>query len=157
VAEDKRQPSPPLQAGGSLEERLAAARERKRLADEQRERAADAASLLAEVEAAEREASDAEAIAKATAEHGAGKIATIATELGVVIVKRPHPAHYKRFRDKGETKSADLEQLVRPCLVHPDASRFDQILNEQPATLDRCADQVVTLAGFRGKELSGKS
>lgn len=157
MADEKRQPSPPLTAGGTLEQRLAAARERKRAAEAAQHATAAEAQLVAEVETAEREAADAEAIAKATAEHGAGKIAIVETDLGVVIVKRPNPVLYKRFRDKESAKTADLEQLVRPCLVHPDPSRWDAMLEEQPATLDRVADRVVFLAGFRGKELSGKS
>ena len=157
MSDEKRTPSPVLHAGGSLDERLAAARERKRRAEAISDEARAQAELLAEVEKAEREALDAEAIAKAKAEHGDNKIATIDTDLGVVIVKRPNPVLYKRFRDKESAKTSDLEQLVRPCLVHPDLSRWDAMLEEQPATLDRVADRVVFLAGFRGKELSGKS
>lgn len=151
-----REPSPPLSAGGTLEERLSIARERKRVAETSRAASEQEAAKVAEVEAAERDALDSEAIAKAEAEFGAGKIAVIPTDLGCVIVKRPNPVLYKRFRDKESAKTSDLESLVRPCLVYPDASRFDTILEEQPATLDRAADRVVYLAGFRGKELSTK-
>lgn len=142
--------------GGALSARLAAARARKRKAESARESIASEAALAAQVEAEERAALDEEAIAKAEAEFGAGKIAIVSTELGCVIVKRPNPVLYKRFRDKESAKTSDLESLVRPCLVYPDSARFDAMLEEQPATLDRVADRVVYLAGFRAKELSAK-
>jgi len=139
-----------------LETRLAAARERRRAAEAKREQTASALSTQAMVEAEERDAADAEAIAKAEEEIGERRIAVIRTELGAVIVKRPNPVLYKRFRDKESAKTQDLEMLVRPCLVHPPFARFDAMLEEQPAVLDRVADRVVFLAGFRGKEVSEK-
>lgn len=139
-----------------LERRLAAARERKRAAEAKRQATQAAADALAKVETEEREALDEEAIANAEAEHGANKIGIVRTDLGAVIVKRPHPAHYKRFRDRESAKTQDLEKLVRPCVVYPDATRFDAMLDEQPAILDRVANQVVELAGFRAREVSGK-
>lgn len=157
---EKRQPSPPITAQpdtAELEARLAAAKARKLAAIKHTEESEASRQLVLDVEAAERDAADAEAVLRATEEHGADKIAKVYTALGVVIVKRPNPVLYKRFRDKESTKTADLEQLVRPCIVYPDASRWDLICEEQPATLDRVADHVVSLAGFRGKELSGKS
>ena len=139
-----------------LEDRLTAARERRRAAEAERESLVEQHALVAQVEAEERAALDAEAIAKAELDFGATKIGIVKTDLGCVIVKRPNPVLYKRFRDKESAKTQDLESLVRPCLVHPDATRFDAILEEQPATLDRVADRVVYLAGFRAKEVSGK-
>lgn len=78
------------------------------------------------------------------------------TPAGIVIVKRPHPATYKRFRDRGKYNSQSLDELVRPCLAHPDKSEVASILNEYPAVLDHLADAVVELAGARNKEVSEK-
>ena len=111
------------------------------------------------VEAVERELADAIAIDAAVAEHGPlGKmIAAIDTDLGVVIVKRPHAATFRKFQDTGSMKSADLEKLVRPCLVHPDGEKFGALLEQLPATLLRVANVVTELAGMRSAEVSGKS
>lgn len=95
-------------------------------------------------------------------EYGTGpaegrKIAVVRTDLGVVIVKRPHHVLFKRFQDSGEANAEEFDKLVRPCLVHPDSSAFDRYLENQPAILSRVAGAVATLAGIRMKELSGKS
>jgi len=147
----------PTKEAASLEERLAAARTRTREANAKRDALEEERTLLEQVEAAEHEARDTEAIANAEAEHGAHKISAIKTKRnGSVIVKCPHPIVYKRFRDKGDAKTTDLEKLVRKCLVYPNAGRFDTILEDEPATLDRAANACVELAGFRLKEVSGK-
>lgn len=107
---------------------------------------------------AERELADAKALAAAVCDHGPlGKaIAQIDTDLGVVIVKKPHHVAFRRFQDKGDYDSAANEALVLPCLVYPSAARFDEIIKELPATLTRCSDAVVVLAGFRAKAVGGK-
>jgi hypothetical protein len=114
---------------------------------------------VAEVEAEERGVSDARAVASAEEEHGAQgvQIAAITTRLGVVIVKRPTASLFRRFQDQGKTDHAALDKLVRPCLVHPDKSAFDALLDELPATLVLLADAVVELAGARAREVSGKA
>lgn len=142
----------------ALKERQAAARARKRAAEERREAMRSARELPAEVEADEIEARDEEAIADAEEKHGSigKKIRVIRTELGCVILKRPHPASYKKFRDKAETDTVAFEKLVRPCVVYPDAVALDLILDELAGVLDRCANAVVELAGFRQKEAGPK-
>jgi hypothetical protein len=113
----------------------------------------------AEIEAAERELADAKALDAAESEHGeiGKKISTVKTELGIVILKRPDAATFRRFRDTGSAKSFDLEKLVRPCLVYPDRVVFDRILEEQPGTLTAMADAVAVLAGIRTEEVAPKS
>jgi len=140
-----------------LDTRLAKARERTRAAEAKRAQAEEKSAGARAVEAAEIEADDAEAIAQAEDDHGAHRIAIVRTAIGCVIVKRPHPAVYKRFRDRGEAKTADLDALVRKSLVYPDAQRFDRMIEELPATLDHAANKVVELAGFKAKEVAGKS
>ena len=139
-----------------LQARLEKARAARELARQKREKLETQDELQRKVEAEELAATDEEALFNAEAEHGRKRVATIETEMGTIIVKRPNPLHFKRFQDKESVKTKDLEQLVRPCLVHPSANRFDAILEEYPATLTRCADRVATLAGVRARELSGK-
>lgn len=142
----------------SLEERHALAKERKRAAEQRREKMRVARELPDEVEAEEVAARDEEAIADAEEEHGAvgKKILVVRTELGCLILKRPHPALYKKFRDKGDGDTVAFERLVRPCIVYPDAVAVDLILDELAGALDLCANAAVELSGFRAKEVSGK-
>lgn len=112
-----------------------------------------------QVERLEREARDEEAVARVEDEHGPiddVELGRIDTDRGVVIVRKPKAIHMQRYRDTGEAKTADLEKLVRVCLVYPDKSAFDSMVEELPALLDRVANKVVILGGFRLKEVSGK-
>lgn len=141
-----------------LTERLARAQATATTLVRDREARAELAQLEASVEAAERAILDEQAIARAEDEHGAlGRfIAVVQTDLGAVIVKRPHAATFRKFQDAASLKTRDLDALVRPCLVHPDRGGLDQILAEQPATLVRLANAVSELAGARVEEVSGK-
>lgn len=109
---------------------------------------------------------DEKAIGAAVAQHGTlGKrIAALKTPgLGVVIVKRPHHVAFRKWSDTylgkldGTVSNDAYEELVRPCLVHPDRLEFDRYCEEQPALLTRVANVCTKLAGMRGTELSGKS
>ena len=139
-----------------LRRRREAALTRKRAADAKRAELEASREGELEVERLELEAANAEAVADAEADHDPRKIRVVESGLGVVIVRRPNPLLYKRFRDKGEAKTNELEKLVRGCLLYPTAAGFDRILEEEPGTLDRCATAVIELAGFRLKEASGK-
>jgi hypothetical protein len=142
-----------------LEQRIQKARaERARLEAEAHDRA-ELARLEAEAEREERAPRELAALEAAEREHGprGRKIQVVETDLGIVIVKRPHSALFRRFSDKGSMKTADLDQLVRPCVVYPDSSTLDRILDELPATLLRLANSVSELAGFRAEEVQGKS
>ena len=101
---------------------------------------------------------DDQAIDSAEVEHGpvGKKIAVVKTAMGAIILKRAHAAMFKRFQDKGSLKHDDLDRLVRHCLVHPASAAFDQIMDELPATMLRCADAVSVLAGVRGEDVAAK-
>jgi hypothetical protein len=51
----------------------------------------------------------------------------------------------------------DVEQFVRPCVVHPELSAFDRLLEELPGVLALCAKVAGMLAGTASNELMGKS
>ena len=140
-----------------LRKRLAVARERKRVAEAAREKADAGTALRKSVEAEEIAAADTEATAAAESEHGSDRVAVVHTSMGCVILSAPNHIIYKRFRDNGEAKTADLERLVRKSLVHPDVNKFDRMLEALPAILDRSANKIVELAGFNAKESAGKS
>jgi hypothetical protein len=144
--------------GDDIEERLKAAREKRaNLARARADRDAEKAKL-AELEAEERRAADEEAIAKAEDEHGElnKRIRPVYTDMGVVIVRRPNVAAFNAFVEKKSPTHADLYNLASPCVVHPDPSRFEAMLAEQPFVLVRAADAVAWLAGVRKEEIEGK-
>jgi parvulin-like peptidyl-prolyl isomerase len=154
--EENKPNTPEERERAELQSRLEAARIARETARQQREELESKDALRKRVEAEERAALDEEALFVAEREHGREKIATVETDLGMIILKRANPIHFKRFQDSESVKTIDIERLVRPCVVYPDATRFDAICDELPATLTRCADRVATLAGVRAKELAGK-
>lgn len=112
---------------------------------------ADEAALLQEL-------ADEDAIAKAMDDHGAigDAIDTLPTSLGVIIVRRPKQAVWRRFSDSGAMKGSDIHTLVRQCLVHPAPAQFDAICEAYPATLELAGGKVATLAQSRTKEAAEK-
>lgn len=141
-----------------LEQRLAHAKsERARLAAAREQRAAER-ELLDQIEDEEKELKNEQALAKAECEHGpiGKKIGAVYTKLGVVIVKKPNHVHFRRFQDQSESTSKEFLQLVRPCVVYPDLTTFDQWLEEQPAILAACGTEACRLAGSKIKEAAGK-
>lgn len=141
----------------TLEERMRAAKAaRSALAKSRAEKTAQL-ELEAAVEAEERALKDEQALACAEDEIGpvGKKICTVPTDLGIVILKKPHPAVYNRFQDKGELTTRALTEFVQPSLVYP-KDRFDQILDELPATLALCGNAIAELAGARRVETQGK-
>ncbi len=136
-------------------DRLAAAK--LRLAEAE---AARAERLEADAEAratgdAERAAADAEALD--AAEQRYPKVATVAAPLGLVIMKPPSIIRLKKFRDNSESTFDEVESFVRTCLVHPGAAEFQCIIDDSPGTIDRCGNAICELAGYKLKELQGKS
>lgn len=141
-----------------LEARLAKVKADRAALQAARDKAAEQRLLEEQVVAEEQAFKDEQAVADAEAEHGTvgKKIAVVSTDMGVIVLKRSNPLIFKRFQDVGSTKSADLDKLVRPCLVYPDIATFDRILEELPATMLRLASAVAGLAGVRAEEVSGK-
>lgn len=142
-----------------LDDRLKAAKAKK--AEIEARRAAKAAedAALAAVEAAEREAKEAEIIESAESEIGpiGEKIALVRTQAGLIVVKRCHPAAFKRFQDQGQFKTANLMQLINGAVVHPAPEAFSALLDEYPGILAAVADAVLRLAGAAAQVQSEKS
>lgn len=153
------QPAKPQLVDTSADSELARVRAERAKLLEQREarlRAGEAAQRLADEKLA---LANEQAVEAAEQEIGAVgvKIAVVNTVLGVVILKRPHAATFRKFQDRGKTDSKYLYELVKPCLVYPSLADFELVCDELAATLLRCADAVSGLAGVRAEELSGKS
>lgn len=116
------------------------------------------AQMRAEVARAKQELEDAEVIDRFEDELGERGVhwEGVSTPAGIVIVKRPHAATFKRFRDLGKYTSKALEDLVRPCVAHPDAQGLTDLLADYPAVLDELADAVTELAGVKRKQTEEK-
>jgi hypothetical protein len=105
----------------------------------------------AEVERLEREAHDKAALAKAIKEHGpVGKlIEVVDTVAGMVIVKRPHPATFKRFLDTEKITVDEIDAMSRPCVIYPDMGRYDVMAETQPGIVGEVANACAYLAGVK--------
>jgi hypothetical protein len=141
-----------------LEEKIATARAAREAREAKREDSARAQRLADELEAEERALADLDVLDKIEAEHGPEnkRWRKVPTGLGLVVVKRPALATFRKYQDKGKTDSASLDQLVRPCLVHPTKAEFDRIVEQEPAALMRAANAVCYLAGIRKDDASGE-
>lgn len=140
-----------------LEEQLKAVRARRAaLADAQAKR--NTPTLESQLAEEMRALADDELIDRYETEVGPQDtmIKVIRSEVGTVIVRRPHRAVFQRFQDKGTVKTADLEGLVKPSLLHPDKAAFDLMVDQLPALLGRCANACCNLAGVRTEELQSK-
>lgn len=111
----------------------------------------------------ERELAEEKALDEAIATHGPlGKVlGTVATDMGLVIVKRPGMVAFRKFQDKtserGAATTQETEALVRTCVVYPELGRFDVVLAELPGTLTRVADCACELAVGKARGTAGKS
>lgn len=141
-----------------LEEKIAAARAAREAREAKRDDNARAQKLADELAAEERALADLDVLDKIEAEHGPEnkKWRRVNTGLGLVVVGRPALPTFRKYQDKGKTDSASLDQLVRPCLLHPTKAEFDAIVKEEPAALMRAANAVCYLAGIRKEDASGE-
>lgn len=139
-----------------LKSRLAKAQLRLSAATTKRDELEESSALQIEVERAEQAAKDQEALANLEAEHGAKNIATISTEMGLIVLKRCGTLRYRRFQDQDNSKTEDVEKLVGPCVIHPNRARFNEIMERLPGALVPCANQIARLAGVKIKEVEGK-
>lgn len=152
---------PEPDAEPTLEERLSAAKAKRREMAEAAAAVEAEGALLAQVLNEERALRDEAAIAAAKRKHGPGKIAIVrnvgAKDFDVVILKRAHAAAFKAFQDKEGFKIDDVEELVAPCVEYPSAEAFSKFhTNDAPMVLARCGEAVAYLAGMRKTNDLGK-
>jgi hypothetical protein len=145
-----------------LEQRIEAARAERARIQAEREQRQKERELVDQLEQEERALADEQANAAAEAEHGplGKRIEAVRTGQGVVIVKLPGAALFRRWLDRCVNPKPltmdDAEQLVRPCVVSPDRETFDRWLKVEGAILPRCAQACSRLAGTRDEDLAGK-
>src|SRR5690606_3881381 len=104
---------------------------------EELDAAAEAERLREQVERERRELEQERAIAAAEAKHGklGAAIGAVKTRLGVVIMRRPHVAAFRKFQELAQPTMADVEQFVRPHVLEPNRDEFDRMSDELPGLL----------------------
>ncbi len=88
-----------------------------------------------ELAAAKRQLADEEAYDKAVSEHGASNIERVDTVRGLVIVKRPTGALFRKFADSEKSDLQAAEQFVMPCRVYPSAEEFGRWIDQTPGII----------------------
>lgn len=151
----------------TLEERLKEARAKRAQRDAERDAKAKRQRLLDEIAEEEHSVKLDEAVEEAEAEYGpvGEKIAVVTGRyasgklLGSAIVKKPHPATWKRFRDtalNGKVDDKAFSSLWQPCLVWPEKETVHGFIEELPQFETLLYDTVAALAGQGAKEVGGK-
>lgn len=137
-----------------LQARLAAAEARRAELAERRDKVDAERALKERVAAAEREATELEALEQLEQEHGelGHKLLRVDTPEGMIVLKKAAFVVVKRYMDKGKATTEAYDKLVRPSVVYPDRAEFQRLVEEYPATLNLCADAVCWLAGWGRKE-----
>lgn len=135
----------------ALRAQLAAARAPREQTQASKEREAEIARL-------KQELADEPAIAAAVETHGAigQAIGVLHTPSGVVIVKKPRQASWRRFSDSGAIKGSDVHTLLQACLVHPTKADLDRILDAHPAAVETLGGIITGLAAAGTKEAAEK-
>lgn len=105
-----------------------------------------------------RALADDEALDRLEQEHGriGTVIQIVRSNVGGVIVRRPHMAVFRRFQDEGKRDMEAIDRLVRPCVLYPSKPEFDRMCEELPFLMQLVADAVVTLAGVRIDDVKAK-
>ena len=144
----------------AAEERIGKARAQRAALSEQREAQKRIARVLQEAEAEEQAGRDDETCARLEAEHGkmGEKIARVDTAAGMVVVRRPQQAVFRRWQSKRDDSllPEHLEKLVFDSLLYPSKADFGRMLEELPGIIVRTADAVIDLAGVGKKNIEGK-
>jgi hypothetical protein len=97
-----------------------------------------------------------EELDRAEEQYGARAVRMVRTEVGAVILRRPHIAAFRKFQDAGELTSDHAEELVRSCLLFPSKPELDKLLRQLPGILTQLASVCVELAGHRNVQLKAK-
>lgn len=133
----------------TLEERLAAAQERRKAAA----KAADDALAIREVEAEEK-------AAELEEKHGASKVAKVATDAGPFVLLRPPGLAWDTWQravtkaGKNDIPQKDIDRFIHPAIEFP--LDFKQILEDQPATQATLVVALSRLYGAKAAEDLGK-
>lgn len=142
-----------------LQERLKAAQAQIKAEQDKVAELREIRELEEQVRKAEQDALDAPHIAKADEDLGirGRHFAVVETDLGAVILKRPNALIFRKFQDSGKSTTQAYESLVAKSLYYPSSKRFEEMCDDIPYLVTKCADVVSYLAGVRKKDLDPKS
>ena len=94
------------------------------------------------------------------AEEKHGEIKVVPTSMGAIVLKKPNHLVYQKFSraiNSGKKLDDDVVwRLVKPCIVYPDISRVEEIVEEYPATTARLGEKTYELAKGKYTEIEGK-
>jgi hypothetical protein len=152
------EPNAVLDELAQLQRDLDTIRESNALVEIESEKKRKVFALKAEIEHEKRRSVEAQVLSELEEKHGAvGKhLAVVETGEGVIVLKRPNHLQYKKFTDADKHTSDTFYRLVAPSLVYPTKAEWERINEAEPATLVKCANACVTLAGFTRADLEGK-
>lgn len=140
----------------ALQERIAKAKAARGGAEAAEEQRAEIARLEREARIAENALRDDPHVAAARQKHG-DRVSVIDTDLGAVVVKKPHHLKFNEVVSKGDKMTHhDLVGLVRSCVVYPEWTAVDKMLEEAPAALGVIVEAITKLATEGAKARSGK-
>lgn len=106
----------------------------------------------------ENKARDLPHIQAAEDEHG--EIRVHNTPLGAVVVKKPHHLVFQKFSRKAASskgmKDQDIWALVRSCVVYPDITKVEDIVEEYPGVTAILATKIIELGNGEAENFEGK-
>lgn len=131
----------------SVDDRLAAARLRKQLAEEKKAK-----------DAKLRELAFLELEAKLEEEYGTRglEFEVFDTLAGPLAIRRGEAVYHTRFAAIEDPTQADLHEYVAPCVVHPSKEKFLKMVDDHPVLYLRAANALATLYGAKSKADAGK-
>ena len=132
--------------------RLAAAKAKRADAEDKGAEEREIANIL-------RDAEMNEALAAATEEFGADRVAAITIGSDFVVVTAPKYVEYRRWMDTAGNKSEDALALIAGCLYPRGAdatAKFARIADRYPGIIGKALAVVVKLAGAVGDAVEGK-
>ena len=74
---------------------------------------------------------------------------------GCIVVKLGEEVLWKRFQNS-KMNAEDIAALVRPCVVYPTLSKYDEITSRRSFLANRCANALATLYGVKIEANAGK-
>ena len=85
-------------------------------------------------------------------EKGLDRVAVVRLDsVAEVVLRPPTRAEWRRFKEQGQDAQRRIgaaEQLVKDCVVHPEAAEFEKLLDRYPGIVDRVENVVADLAGI---------
>jgi len=89
-----------------------------------------------------------------------GEIRVHNTPLGAVVVRKPHHLVFQKFSRNAASskgmKDQDIWALVRSCVVYPDITKVEDIVEEYPGVTAILATKIIELGNGEAENFEGK-